>query len=333
MKHRCLLAVKLILLLLTMSQSIPIIDLHFSDNSGLVKAIGDACRDFGFFGVVNHDIDQLIINEAFLQSRSFFALDENEKQSLHIKKSSCNRGFDPIGWQSLDLSKEGDQSAADLKESFYIGTEKQIEASNDVPNHGENQWPSETLLPGFARAVNNYKEQATKLSCRIIRLIAQSLQMMPDALDSLMLYPTCTTRLLYYPPQTCAESKQIGSGAHTDWGAVTVLAQDDLGGLEVRLANGEWIAVTPQKGMLVINTGDLMQRWTNDTYVSAWHRVINKHKDKARYSIAHFFDMDHFAQIKTLPSCISDSNPEKYPMIGAGDHIVEMYRRTTLGQK
>jgi isopenicillin N synthase-like dioxygenase len=316
-----------------MSRSIPIIDLLSSSHSELVKTIGDACRDFGFFGVVNHDIDPLIISEAFAQSRSFFALDDNQKRALHIKNSRCNRGFDPIGWQSLDLSKEGDASSADLKESFYVGTEKQIGASTDVPNHGENQWPSQSCLPGFSLAVNNYKEQATKLSCRLIRLIAQSLHMAPDALDSLMLYPTCTTRLLYYPPQPSTQSNQIGSGAHTDWGAVTVLAQDDLGGLEVRLIDGDWIPVTPQEGMLVINTGDLMQRWTNDTYLSAWHRVINKHKDKARYSIAHFFDMDHFAEIKTLPSCISLTNPEKYPMIRAGDHILEMYQRTTLERK
>jgi isopenicillin N synthase-like dioxygenase len=316
-----------------MARSIPVIDLQSSNHSELVKEIGDACSDFGFFGVVNHDIDPLIISEAFVQSRSFFSLDDTQKRALHIKNSPCNRGFDPIGWQSLDLSKEGDASAADLKESFYVGTEKQIDALNDIPNHGENQWPSQSCLPGFALAVNNYKEQATKLSCRLIRLVAQSLHMAPDALDSLMLYPTCTTRLLYYPPQRSAQGNQIGSGAHTDWGAVTVLAQDDLGGLEVRLINGDWIPVTPREGMLVINTGDLMQRWTNDTYLSAWHRVINKHEDKARYSIAHFFDMDHFAEIKTLPSCISASNPEKYPMIRAGDHILEMYRRTTLEQK
>jgi isopenicillin N synthase-like dioxygenase len=310
--------------------TIPVIDLSSINHAALIDQIGAACREFGFFGVINHGIAPKVIAQAFKASKMFFDLPQENKLSLHINKSPTHRGFDPIGWQSLDLSKEGDIQAADLKESFYIGTEAQANAKPSVPNHGPNQWPPTSWLPEFESHVNSYRVQAKQLAYRLLGLIAQSLGMQVDALNAYALHPTCTTRLLYYPPQPASNTQQIGSGAHTDWGAVTVLAQDDAGGLEVRLADGSWVDVTPQEGMLVINTGDLMQRWTNDIYRSSWHRVINKHAGRARYSIAYFFDLDHFAEIKTFPACIDAEHPAKYPPITAGDHILEMYRRTTL---
>jgi isopenicillin N synthase-like dioxygenase len=311
--------------------TIPVIDLAQVDHLTLVAQIRTACQEFGFFGVVNHGIAPKTIEDAFTVSKAFFDLPKEAKLSLHINKSPTHRGFDPIGWQSLDLSKEGDAQSADLKESFYIGTEPEPKANPIVPNHGVNQWPPIQWLPEFETKVNLYRAQAKQLAHNLIRLIAESLGMEKTALDGYSKYPTCTTRLLYYPPQPASNTHQIGSGAHTDWGAVTVLAQDDAGGLEVRLPDGQWVDVTPQEGMLVINTGDLMQRWTNDLYRSSWHRVINKHAGRARYSIAYFFDLDHFAKIETLAACIDDEHPAKYSPITAGEHILEMYRRTTLG--
>jgi isopenicillin N synthase-like dioxygenase len=310
--------------------AIPVIDFGQSDRGRLIDQIGAACHEFGFFGVVNHGIDSEVIAQAFSVSKAFFDLPQETKLRLHINKSPTHRGFDPIGWQSLDLSKEGDAHAADLKESFYVGTEPEAGTNQIVPNHGSNQWPPESWVPKFEWHVNNYRLQANKLAYQLISLIAESLGIAKNALDDFAKYPTCTTRLLYYPPQPASNTQQIGSGAHTDWGAVTVLAQDDAGGLEVRLNDGSWVDVPPQDGMLVINTGDLMQRWTNDIYKSSWHRVINKHAGRARYSIAYFFDLDHFAKIETLAACINAEHPAKYPPITAGDHILEMYRRTTL---
>jgi isopenicillin N synthase-like dioxygenase len=312
------------------NSTIPVIDLSLTDQKALVSQIGAACCEFGFFGVVNHGISPEVIAQAFSVSKAFFDLPQETKCLLHINKSPTHRGFDPIGWQSLDLSKEGDAQAADLKESFYIGTEPEAGTNQLVPNHGENQWPPESWVPKFEWHVNNYRQQANKLAYKLISLIAESLGMANNSLNDYAKYPTCTTRLLYYPPQPTRNTQQIGSGAHTDWGAITVLAQDDTGGLEVRLRDGTWVDIPPQDGMLVINTGDLMQRWTNDMYRSSWHRVINKHAGRARYSIAYFFDLDHFAKIETLAACIDAEHPPKYPPITAGDHILEMYRRTTL---
>ncbi len=313
--------------------SIPVID-YAQAPDRLVAEVGNACRKFGFFGLVNHGIDQALIDAAFYQSKKFFALPQEQKLNWHIEKSACHRGFDPIGWQSLDLSKEGDASAADLKESFYLGTEPQTNAPKPVANHGPNQWPDLPSLQKFEEDMRRYSDAMKSLAQALVQTIGQSLGLDQHALDPMMSYPTCTTRLLYYPPQPSHSDQQIGSGAHTDWGGITVLAQDDAGGLEVKLideqGNAHWALVTPQPGMLVINTGDLMQRWSNDIIRSSWHRVINRHSGRSRYSIAFFFDLDHHAQIETLATCISAENPAKYPAISAGDHILDMYRRTTL---
>lgn len=139
-------------------------------------------------------------------------------------------------------------------------------------------------------------------------------------------------RLLHYPPQSASRTDgQIGSGAHTDWGALTLLAQDDCGGLQVRSRNGHWFDAPPLPGAFVVNLGDLMQRWTHDRYRSNLHRVVNAVSTRERRSVAYFWEIDYHARVETLPTCLpADGNPSHYPPITAGDHIVQMYQRTTL---
>ena len=128
--------------------------------------------------------------------------------------------------------------------------------------------------------------------------------------DDFMRHPTCTTRLLHYPPQPAdAAPGQIGCGAHTDWGALTLLAQDEAGGLQVQTLDEGWIDVPPDSEVLVVNTGDMMPRWTNDRWRSTPHRVINRLSGRDRWSIAYFFDLDAEASIEPLPVCISANQP------------------------
>jgi isopenicillin N synthase-like dioxygenase len=124
---------------------------------------------------------------------------------------------------------------------------------------------------------------------------------------------------------------QIGCGAHTDWGALTLLAQDDAGGLQVQRADGGWLDVVPVPGAFVVNVGDMMQRWTNDRWRSTMHRVINRASGRDRFSIAYFFDLDAEAVIVPLAACTGAGRPARYPPITAGEHLAEMYRRTTVG--
>jgi len=296
-------------------EALPLIDLGAEPAEVLALRIDGALREAGFFAVTGHGVPAVVSAAAFDAGHRLFALPEAIKQRWHIDRWPLRRGFDPIGWQALDPAQP-----PDVKESFYTGVEA----------IGPNQWPDESLLPGFRVAIEGYAVAMENLARRLMGLFEIALALPPGHFDAYMHHPTCTTRLLHYPPQPAvAAPGQIGCGAHTDWGALTLLAQDDAGGLQVQMAEG-WIDVPPTPGALVVNVGDMTQRWTNDRWLSTMHRVINRHSGRDRWSIAYFFDLDAEAPIVPLASCVSDTHPARYGPITAGEHLAEMYRRTTV---
>jgi isopenicillin N synthase-like dioxygenase len=323
---------------------LPVIDLTPSfgaDPAGtanVAAAIDTAARRHGFFYIVGHGVPQALIDAIFDADARFFALPDEVKQRWHIDRSmGLQRGFDPIGWQSLDAGRP-----ADLKESFYLGRDLAPDhplVRAGTPNHGPNQWPDEALVPGFRSTCEAYAEALAALGHHLMGLIALGLKLPRDHFEPFLRNPMPVLRLLHYPPQQASKQDgQIGSGAHTDWGGITLLAQDNSGGLQV-LATPQagddesapvWIDAPPLPGSFVVNLGDLMQRWTNDLYRSNLHRVVNAVSGRDRRSVAYFFDIDYHAQVEVLPTCQGDDRPARYPPISAGDHIVEMYSRTTL---
>jgi isopenicillin N synthase-like dioxygenase len=295
---------------------VPLIDLSEGTPALQALRIDDALCSAGFFAIAGHGVPAPVVAAAFDAGHRFFALGEAAKARWHINRWPLKRGFDPIGWQSLDPGQP-----PDVKESFYLGVEA----------IGPNQWPDEALVPGFRAACDRYSAAMDALARRLMGLFEQALSLPAGHFDGYMRHPTCTTRLLHYPPQPAAAAPgQIGCGAHTDWGALTLLAQDDAGGLQVQLKDGTWADVPPVPGALVVNIGDMMQRWTNDRWPSTMHRVINKVSGKDRWSIAYFFDLDAESVILPLPSCVSAQRPAQYGPITAGEHLIEMYRRTTV---
>lgn len=307
---------------------LPLIDLSSADDQLLARRIDAACRDSGFFIIVGHGIDAALIARMFDRSRAFFALEQTDKDRWHMSRSTIRRGYEGVGWQALDPG-----TPVDLKESFYLGVERGPDdplVRAGTPNHGPNQWPDERLLPGFRNAVDEYFGALDALARRLMGLLAIALSLPRTYFDAYLRDPMPILRLLHYPPQPAdALRGQIGSGAHTDWGAITLLAQDDVGGLEVRRADDHWVLAQPVADSFVVNLGDLMARWTNDRYRSTVHRVINRHAGRDRYSIAYFFEIDYHAIVSALPGCHGEGNPARYRPITAGEHIVEMYRRTT----
>jgi isopenicillin N synthase-like dioxygenase len=167
------------------------------------------------------------------------------------------------------------------------------------------------------------------LGNRLLSLIALSLQLPEDWFSPQYDTPAATLRLIRYPPQPgAAEFNQIGAGAHTDWGDVTILAQDMTGGLEVQTASGQWIEATPIRGAFVINIGDLMARRTNGIYNSNMHRVKNNRGNRDRYSIPFFYSPHPAALIQPMPGCADVSRPRLYPDCSAAGHMNEMFRRS-----
>jgi isopenicillin N synthase-like dioxygenase len=307
---------------------LPVIALN---QPGAAQALDDALRTFGFFVLTEHGFPPERVDALMAQSRRFFALDEATKRRWHIDHSPYRHGFDPVGWQALDPLQP-----PDLKESFYLGAGRRADdpiVLAGALNQGPNQWPEEALLPGFRAAAEAYAASAEQLVRRLLRLCETALDLLRGHFDASTRAPTCTLRLLHYPPQaeTAALAPgQLGCGAHTDWGALTLLAQDDAGGLQVQLRSGEWIDVAPQPGSFIVNAGDMMPRWTNDRWHSASHRVVNRRAGNERFSIAYFFDLDHDALIEPLPGCVTPAHPTRYAPVLAGEHLLEQYRRTTV---
>ena len=309
-----------------MPRQLPVIDL--SRTEGLPERLDAACRHEGFFYLIGHGIDPALRTAAFDAARRFFALPDADKQRCHIEHSRIHRGWDPIAWQSLDPGQPGD-----LKESFYLGVDRGPEdplVQAHTPNQGPNQWPDAEQVPGFRQAVQAYEAAVNDLARRVLGHMALGLKLPQTYFNQFLLDPMPVLRLLHYPPQPPSRELlpgQMGCGAHTDWGSITLLAQDEAGGLQVQGADGQWFDAPPMPDAYVVNLGDMMARWTNDRYRSTPHRVVNP-LGRERHSLAYFFDMDYHAEVSVLPGCSDALNPPRYAPTTAGQHIIEMYERT-----
>ncbi|RWQ45736.1 2-oxoglutarate and iron-dependent oxygenase domain-containing protein [Mesorhizobium sp.] len=294
---------------------IPIIDvaplLDGSNKHGVAKEIRWALSNAGFMYVKNHGIRQDYVQSVFDLSRRFFDLPMSQKMALHVSKSDVAlRGYiEPFG-ENTDPGK-----TKDLKECFDIGPER---STLEGPFMGPNQWPAS--LPDFRELIYGYHQTMVSLAKQLLRGIALSLDLSESYFDTIMRNPLSIQRLLHYPPQSgYIDEGIIGIGAHTDYGNLTILAQDDVGGLQVMNRDGDWVEGIPIHGTFVINIGDLIQRLTNDLYLANMHRVVNT-SGRERYSIPFFVDADFDAIIGPLSPCVTDSNPLRYQPVRCGEH-------------
>jgi isopenicillin N synthase-like dioxygenase len=308
-----------------MSENIAVIDLSgLSDEAGLPRVAGDigaACRGIGFFYVVNHGIPEALIAETFAKSRAFFARPVEEKLEIAIDVVGANRGYSGFMREALDP-----EHGRDKKEAFNVG----LELAPDDPGllAGEpyralNGWPK---MPGFRDTMLAYFDACTSLGQRLHRAFAYDLGLDLDFFADKLDRPMATLRVLRYPPEPAGE---IGAGTHTDYGNITLLATDGVGGLEVRTRSGQWLDAPSIPGAFVVNIGDCLMRWTNDVYVSTPHRVVSRGAGE-RYSIAYFLDPNPFAPVEAIPSCVPAGASPKYPAILAHDYLRSRLEATYL---
>ncbi len=304
------------------SEAIPAIDLgpflDGSDKAGVARQIGAACRGSGFLYLRNHGVPAALVEAVMAEAQRFFALPDEQKMAIHIAHSPCHRGYFPTFAENTDPTQH-----ADLKEGFDIGLDLPPDAPQSQrakPLHGANQWPD--AVPGFRDTVEAYYAAMLTLADRLMEAMALSLGLEPDYFRPMIDQPLAGLRLLHYPPQAGAPMPNaVGCGAHTDYGCLTILAQDGVGGLQVRNADGDWVMAPPMPGAFIVNLGDQMARWTNDQFAATPHRVINL-SGRERYSIPFFFDPNYDAVISCLATCLAPGETPKYPDVVAGDYLM-----------
>lgn len=303
-------------------RALPVIDISALMGGGdgartaLARHIGAACRDRGFFYITGHGVPDWATHQALEAARALFDLPAEAKLALSKDHSPANRGYERLGGQTLEPG-----TPPDLKEGFYIGAEEPFGGFN----RGPNQWPA--ALPGFAPAMLGYHALMLDLATRLMSALALSLGLDAGAFTDFCRSPVAVLRLLHYPPQPPTELGR-GAGAHTDFGALTILLQDDVRGLEVYdQAIGAWTPAPPIPGTFVVNLGDLIARWTNDLYRSTPHRVVNR-SGQRRYSIPFFLSGAADYEVCCLAACLGPGDRPKYPPVTAEAHLRERYRQT-----
>jgi len=277
---------------------VPVIDVSplitGADVDGVARQIDRACREVGFFSVVNHGVDLALIQRVDTLAREFFARPESEKQRVAM----VHGGTAWRGW--FPLHGELTSGAPDHKEGYYFGrelpgTDRRVAAG--LPLHGPNLWPDE---PAALRpAVTEYLAALEQLGQYLTRAISVGLGLEPSTLrDRWFSDPVVLLRLFRYPPDA-PDAPEYGVGEHTDYGFLTILGQDDAGGLEVRTSDG-WVEVPPDATAFVCNIGDMLDRLTAGRYRSTPHRV-RAPATPDRISVPFFFDPDWNARIDALP--------------------------------
>lgn len=312
---------------------IPIIDFTpfiSNDEAGqqaVAQEIYWACHQTGFLYLKNHGIPQAQIQQMFEQSQQLFGLPPEAKQRLAWSDEFSNRGYVGVERERLDPNQPGD-----LKEAFNIGREGPDATSADPNNAAltQNQWPAE--LPEFRPTALAFFDACTAAADRVFHAFALALNLPASFIADRHLNQEHTLRLLHYPPmQVQPKPGQIRAGAHSDYGSITLLFQDEVGGLEVKTASGDWIDAPSIPDTILVNTGDLTQRWSNRVFCSTQHRVGLPKRDRAtrsRYSIAFFCQPDHEAEIACLETCQGPENPPLYPPIKAGEYLISLLQAT-----
>ncbi len=280
-----------------------------------LKKLLSAAHEVGFFYLKNHGIDEDLIAQAFQLGKDFFALTDEEKNSIHMVNSPHFRGYSA-------LHDEITRANPDSREQFDYMPELEAYPLESIPAdepwlrlQGPNQWP--TQLPQFKSTLLTLQKEQTALAIELVSAFAQALGAQPDAFEhTLNHHPSVLSKVIHYP--VLKESIQ-GVGPHKDAGYVTLLQQDEISGLEV-LIDDEWVGAPPIEGTFIINIGELLELASNGFLKATYHRVISPTVGVDRYSLAFFLtsQLDATVPLLDLPAELakkcSQSNDPHNPL-------------------
>lgn len=321
-------------------KGLPILDVSplvtgAGDRAALAAAIGRACREVGFFYVVGHGVDEALIARLEAASRRFFALPRERKLAIAMERGGrAWRGYFPVGGELTS-------GRPDLKEGLYLGAELDDEhplVRAGTPLHGKNLFPDD--VPELRDAALDYLAALTRLGHTLMEGIALSLELPASYFrDRYTADPLILFRLFNYPalplcPDDDDGAPSWGVGEHTDYGLLTILWQDDAGGLQVKSRAG-WIEAPQIPGSFVCNIGDMLDRMTGGRYLSTPHRVQNA-APRDRLSLPFFFDPGWSAEVKPIDAgqAAADNREERWDQASVhtfrgtyGDYLLDKVSR------
>lgn len=297
---------------------IPVIDvaplLNGTQNTaGTVDELARACSEVGFFYIRNHGIPRTVLDALVVQMKRFFALPVEVKTQTAIENSPQFRGYLPINYKGTG------NKGNNLQEGFLAMPERAPDPR--YPTYGPNQWPAP--LPELKTTMLAYYAQCERLSQHLVHGFALALGLPATGLDGRFSEPMSMLKLNHYPIQEKPEHDlEIGVVGHTDSGGFTILWQDDVGGLEVLNKDNEWVVAPPIPDTFVINVGDMMETWSNWTFSSTTHRVVNRYGCD-RYSIPFFMNPNFDSVIEPL----FGTAPREFKPFKSGEYTHEIYKR------
>ena len=318
-------------------KTVPTIDIRGTRNGNgaaarsaaaeVAEALDAACATSGFFIVTGHGVEAELIEEVMNVSRRFFCLPAETKQRVAPPGPEHYRGFLGLDTTSLAATLGDDEAPPDLCESFNVSRFDNPELRARAYAEGAdatllpNLWPDEPaeLRPLFER----YYAVMEQLCMDMLPLFARALDLPPDWFGDKVADHTALLLINWYPPAETVRAGQLRRGAHTDYGAFTMVAAEQIPGLQI-FVEDQWVDVPAVPDSFVVNLGDMMARWTNDRWVSTLHRVVipdgaDQHRD--RVSVPYFFQPSYRARIETIPTTITPERPAKYGPVISGEWI------------
>jgi isopenicillin N synthase-like dioxygenase len=311
------------------SEEFPVIDLgdYVRGVAGAREAVGrqirDALENIGFLLVVNHGIDAALIDGIADMARRFHALPLEQKLPLATDSGGSNgfTGYLASGGYAIRTSQLNANDQPDLNAAFFMDRERAPDDPEVLAGklfRAPNKWPAD--LPGFREFLLRYWDALEGFSRSLLPAFAAALELPPDYFDRAFDDAQCVLRLSHFPPVAYRDN-QFGLAPHTDANFFTVLPQANVEGLYIRPRGRSWLRAPRMPGSLIINSGDMCRRWTNDRFLSTEHLAVNL-SDGDRYSTPFFYTPHIDYPIVCLPTCCGEGNPAKYKPITYGEYRV-----------
>lgn len=304
---------------------VPLIDFapfrtgNAQERAAVAAKIADACQQIGFFYITGHGVSDDLRRNIFAQARRFFAQSAEEKAACQTSPD-WNRGWIPsqIG-SSLTRSSR-----------FFEQFRMQADLAQDDPDvlsgspfYKPNRWPA--AMPEMAAICNAYYTEMERLSSDLLRVFALGLGLNEDRFQNVFRKALSQLSLHYYPLIPADAGVDVSNMvAHTDEGPLTILAQDETGGLEVKCRDGSWIAAPPIEGAFTINVGDMLMWWSNGRYISNLHRVRNR-TGVERYTVPFFLNPDFDTIVEPVPELVPPGEQPVHAPVHVGRHLMRFY--------